>query len=109
MKRLEHQIEELQRSRFEIDLEATINDLFLGYPTLCGFSIRDVANLPQEGEACQIDGELFLADVGVYPSCGSRVLEALYGEVANALLALVEEHPEAHELVRGRTFTRALH
>ena len=109
MKRLEHQIEELQRRRFEIDLEATINDLFLGCPTLCGFSIRDVANLSQEGEACQIDGELFLADVGVYPSCGPRVLEALYGEIATALLALVDEHPEARESVRGRTFTRALH
>src|SRR5688500_13782904 len=45
MKTQQHRIEDLQRRRFEADLKASINALFRRCPTLCGFTVRDAANL----------------------------------------------------------------
>jgi hypothetical protein len=39
---------------------------------------------------------------------GTRA-EELPGQIAAALLELIEEQPQAAELLRGRTFARTLH
>jgi hypothetical protein len=70
MKTQEHRIEDLQRSRFEADLEASINALFCRCPALCGFTVR---------------------------------------EIVAALVQLLDECPEACELLRERTFARVFH
>jgi hypothetical protein len=83
-------------------LEARIGDvvggLFRTWPALLGFSVQE-AGEPRD--------DLRLADVEMQPWT-ARPEDAL-GEVALALLELVEEDPGALDLLRGRTFARTLH
>ena len=88
MKTQEHRIEDLQRSRFEADLEAGINALFCRCPALCGFTVRDAANLSRDGLAFQHVSELFVTEVSVYPLSGPAA---------------------PGELLRERTFARVFH
>jgi len=105
MKTQEHRIEDLQRSRFEADLEASISALFCRCPALCGFTVRDAANLPRDGLALQHVSELFVTEVSTYP-LGDP---AAPGEIVAALVQLLDECPEACELLRERTFARVFH
>ena len=75
-------------------IAATVNGIFAACPELYGFSVG------------QREGELCLAGVEAAPYAAS---ETLYGEIAAALLALIEEEPQTAELLRGRTFARTLH
>ena len=76
-------------------IDTTVGDIFATCPELSGFSVG------------QIDGELCLSDVETDPY---RVKsEELLGQIAAALLELIDENPQAAELLRGRTFARTLH
>ena len=59
MKTQEHRIEDLQRSRFEADLEASINALFCRCPALCGFFVTE----DECPEACELLRERTFARV----------------------------------------------
>ncbi len=83
--------------RFQAELQATVSALFRRYPELHGFTVQD------------LDGRLVLADMGVDPFFGEGASEQVRGDVAEALLAFIEERPEALELLRDRTFARVLH
>ena len=74
-------------------IHAIVNQIFAACPELCGFSVEDAATLS-------------LADVETFPYPRN---EELLGEIAVALLDLIDEQPEAAELLRGRTFARTLH
>jgi hypothetical protein len=76
-------------------IDTTVNEIFAAWPELYGFSVG------------QLEGELCLADVAMDP-WGARA-EELPGQIAAALLELIEEEPQAAELLRGRTFARTLH
>ena len=76
-------------------LNAAVAEIFSAWPELYGFSV---------GEA---DGVLSLDDVAADP-WGARADE-LPRHIAEALLDLIEEEPEAAAWLRGRTFARALH
>jgi hypothetical protein len=97
MKTQEHRIEDPQRSRFEADLEARINALFRRCPTLCGFIVRSHV------------GQLFVAGVSVHPLIGLKAPRELYEEIMATLDELIDECPEAGELLRERTFARVFH
>jgi hypothetical protein len=97
MKALEHRSEHTRRDRFEADLAARVNALFRRWPTLCGFSI---------GKAVS---ELFVTEVSVYPLSGLRAPDELCLEIATALAELIDERPEAGELLDERTFARVFH
>jgi len=109
MKTQEHRIEDLQRSRFEADLEASISALFCRCPALCGFTVRDAANLSRDGLVLQHVSGLFVTEVSVYPLGYPAAPGELCGEIAAALLQLLDEFPEARELLRERTFARVFH
>jgi len=109
MKTLQDRIHGARAAGFEADLEATVNALFRRYPALCGFSVRDVATGSKELEAGQPERDLVLAEVGVYPWPGYAQSGQLLSGIAVALLELMDECPEARELLRGRTFARAIH
>jgi len=94
MDTLQSRMRDLQRLRLEADLAAEIEALFKRCPTLCGFSL---------------DAELDLADVVSYPALDAERSEKLCYGIMLALHDLVEERPEALELLRGRTFARCLH
>ena len=75
-------------------IQSTVNDIFAACPELFGFSVG------------QLEGELCLAEVETAPYAAS---EEIVREVAEALVALIDDEPEAADLLRGRTFARTLH
>lgn len=81
----------------QIQLEEQLQSLFARCPELSGFSVR--------GEA----DELFVSDVGISPRLSAEQYGEIYEEIANTLSVLLDEQPEAGELLRGRTFARTLH
>ena len=83
--------------RTQIQLEEQLQSLFARCPELSGFSVR--------GEA----DELFVSDVGISPRLSAEQYGEIYQEIANTLSVLLDEQPEAGELLRGRTFARTLH
>jgi hypothetical protein len=82
------------RERLKADLAASVAALFRRCPPLCGFSL---------------DGELCVAQVACHPALGSHGAAVIADEIVRALSELVDAEPEAVELIRGRTFARALH
>ena len=80
--------------RAEAVAERHLAELFARMPMLCGFSLRH---------------DLEVTDVAVYTWPGYAAGEDLYRDLMQALAELADERPEAVELMRGRTFARALH
>jgi hypothetical protein len=97
MKAQEHRSEHARRDRFEADLAARVNALFRRWPMLCGFAV---------GKAVS---ELFVTEISVYPLSGLRAPEELRLEIATALAELIDERPEAGELLDQRSFARVFH
>lgn len=98
-----------QPGHLEADLEAGVSALFRRCPTLCGFSVRDAASLARDGFALSHVSELFVTEVSVYPYSGLEAPEEICREIARALVRLVDDRPEARELLHERTFARAFH
>lgn len=78
-------------------LEQQLQSLFARCPELFGFAVR--------GE----DGELFVSDVGISPRLSAEQYGEIYQDIADTLSGLLDESPEAGDLLRGRTFARTLH
>jgi hypothetical protein len=76
-------------------IDTTVNEIFAAWPELQGFSIG------------QLEGVLSLEDVAADP-WGAHA-EELPRQIAAVLAELIDERPEAAELLRGRTFARTLH
>ena len=77
-------------------LDAQVGSLFARCPELCGFSVRGVKN------------DLFVADVGIAPRLSPEQYGEIFQDIARTLADLLDDAPEACELLRGRTFARAL-
>jgi len=86
-----------------------IESLFQRYPSLAGFSVRTLRDVPDSCARSGDEGELFVSDVGVLPSLTTDEYGEIFQEIATTLSELLAEHPEAGELIRGRTFARTLH
>lgn len=71
-----------------------MSTLFQRYPALCGFSVKD---------------DLSFADVACHPALPSDDAMILNEDISAALHELVDERPEAAELLRGRTLARTFH
>ena len=84
-----------QLQRLEADLAARVEALFGRCPALCGFSVQA--------------GEPDVLDLTCYPTPDPEWAQLILGEVSQMLFELVEEQPEAAELLRGRTFARNFH
>src|ERR1700704_778955 len=87
--RIQHQVVD--------QVEQQLQLLFSRCPELSGFSVR--------GD----DDELFVSDVGIAPRLSPEQYGEIYQDIALTLSELLEERPEACELLRGRTFARTLH
>lgn len=105
MKALQQQTWDADRRHLEADLGERIETLFDRNPTLCGFSVgqRSIE------EAGVPELELFISGIDVYPALGSGQPDQLFNEISAALVELLDEHPDAYELLRERTFARTLH
>lgn len=84
------------------EVQAVIDALFARFPALVGFSLQDATHGDSVG-----DEDLCLASVELFPPVAERA--ELLSEIAMPLLELLEEAPSARDLLRGRTFARALH
>jgi hypothetical protein len=93
--------------RPETQITAVVDSLFRRWPSLVGFSVQDARIGASDRPAAQFDRELVLADVESSP--WPAHMQALCGEIAVALLGLIDRDPATRELLRGRTFARALH
>ena len=105
----EHHNLRVPHVRFEADLADRIGKLFGRWPTLCGFAVRGAAGLSRDGLALPDANELFVTEVSVYPLSGLRAPEELCLEIVAALVELIDERPEASELLRKRSFARVFH
>jgi hypothetical protein len=76
---------------------------------LCGFSVQERSTLTKDRAIVQLQGSLCLADVSVITWPGVRVSQEFYDEIGYLLLELMDEQPEALDLLPGRTFARTLH
>ena len=92
----------------EAQLEESILSLFGGFPSLCGFSVQDRPGVPDGGSASLQSG-LFLTEIGLYPAPELEVAKMICEEIRETLTQLIDERPEARELLSGRTFARTLH
>jgi hypothetical protein len=88
---------------------STIESLFQRYPALSGFSVRGLRDVPDNCSRSGNDAELFVSDIGVLPSLTQDEYGEIFEDIAATLADLLAEHPEATELLRGRTFARILH
>jgi hypothetical protein len=90
-----HGLDDPKRLRFEADLADRLAVLFRDCPALCGFTV--------EGDLTEPDN----ITCHLLDSYGEA--EKIVGKVAGLVLEMVEEEPQAVELLRGRTFARVLH
>jgi hypothetical protein len=88
------------------ELEESILALFGSFPSLCGFSIQD---RPGRAGSESLQGGLFLTEVGLYPVPNIEEAKFICQEIRDTLAQLIDERPQARELLTGRTFARSLH
>jgi hypothetical protein len=75
-------------------VEKHLADLFQRLPMLSGFALHQ---------------DLAVREVTVHSWPGYVAGEELYEDLVSALADLAEERPEVIEVLRGRTFARAIH
>lgn len=90
----------------DAELSAQIRRLFERCPDLDGFSVQ--AKVHAEGNP---DGaeELFVTAIGIARPAGAARCTDIFQDIAATLNDLLDARPEAHALMRGRTFARAVH
>jgi hypothetical protein len=88
---------------------ASIESLFQRFPALAGFSVRGLQDVPDNCARSGDQGELFVSDIGVLPSLTTDEYGEIFQEIASTLADFLAEHPEATDLICGRTFARILH
>ena len=76
------------------EVQDVMNTLFQRYPTLCGFSVKE---------------DLSFSHVACHPALVGEEARQLVDEISATLVDLLDERPEAAELLRGRTLARTFH
>jgi hypothetical protein len=93
----------------EADLGARVQALFGRCPELCGFLVEERVVEAPVGESGARELELYIAGIDVFPALGSAQSETLVAQISAALADLLEDSPEAADLLAGRTFVRTMH
>jgi len=94
MKPSEQRLTEARRQHTEANVARHIHQLFQRLPMLSGFCLQP---------------DLEVAELSVFTWPGYTAGRELYEEVMQSLVELADERPEAVQLMRGRTFARAVH
>ena len=81
-------------SAIQQEVQEAVNVLFQRHPTLCGFSVRE---------------DLSFSHVACHPALDGEEERELAEEISATLSQLLDEMPEAAELLRGRTLARIFH
>ena len=93
----------------EAGMDARIQALFERCPALCGFSVRDQADIPDSCARSEAGGDLFVTDIGISPRLGAQQYGEIFNEIFTTLSEVLAEEPAAGERLKGRTFARTLH
>ena len=89
---------------------AQIESLFRRHPSLSGFSVHGLDELPDNcPRSGDNEAELFIGDVGISPPIGKEQFGEIFREIVTALAELLAEDPAACDILRNRTFARVLH
>jgi len=94
MKPSEQRLSEARRQHTEAIVARHVRQLFQRLPMLSGFWLRP---------------DLKVAELSVFTWPGYTTGPDLYDQVTESFVQLAEECPEAVQLMRGRTFARAVH
>ena len=94
MKPSEQRLTEARRQHIEAIVARHVHQLFHRLPVLSGFWLRP---------------DLKVAELTVFTWPGYTADCDQYEEVMQSLVELADEHHEAAQLMRGRTFARAVH
>ena len=94
MKSSEQRLSEARRQHTESIVAQHVHQLFQRLPMLSGFWLWP---------------DLKVAELTVFTWPGYTAGRDLYEEVMQSLVDLAEKLPEAEQLMRGRTFARAVH
>jgi hypothetical protein len=85
---------------------ALVDSLFRRWPSLVGFSVQEARTV--SGDPAQpLERELVLTELATSPWLEHT--PELCGEIAVAMLNLIDDEPATRELVLGRTFARTIH
>ena len=76
------------------EVHEAVSTLFQRNPALCGFSVKE---------------DLSFTNVACHPALIGDEAQILVEEISAVLSDLLEERPEAAELLRGRTLARIFH
>ncbi len=90
-------------------MEAQLRAVFRRRPDLQRFVILDRASLPDHIDRENLQGELFITQITLYPRRGSQQYDEVYAAIARAITEVIAERPDALSLLRGSVFVRALH
>ena len=94
MKPSEQHLSESCRQHTEAVVAGHVQELFKRLPMLSGFWLRP---------------DLKVTELSVFTWPGYTAGRDLYDQVTESLVELAEEFPETAQLMRGRTFARAVH
>ena len=94
MNHSEHRPSATRRQHTEAIVARHVHELFKRLPMLSGFWLRP---------------DLKVTELSVFTWPGYTAGRDLYDQVTESLVQLAEECPEAVQLMRGRTFARAVH
>ena len=76
------------------EINLAMQTLFQRNPALCGFSVQE---------------DLSFTHVACHPALDGEETRELIDEISATLHELLEQEPEAAELLRGRTLARSFH
>ena len=94
------------REDLEAALSARIETIFDRCSQLYGFSVDERLVSKKEGAR---EWELYVSAVAAYPELGPSQADGFIGEISEALADLLNQRPQAADLLPGRTFARVWH
>lgn len=90
----------------DAELTSQIRGLFERCPDLDGFSVQPKVRAEGNPEG---EEELFVTAIGIDQRVRRDRYSHIFEDIATTLNDLLEARPEAHALMRGRTFARSVH
>lgn len=96
-----------QQARLATEIGVRMSELFAVCPELCGFALDETHGVPlvPGGDAAN----LCVREIAIDRGRDGRRYAEICDEIVLRLGELLEECPDARDLLRGRTFARALH
>ena len=91
------------------DLAMQIEALFMACPNLCGFVVDDLSGLHGDADPHDEEDRLLITQVSFGTPFSRDESHQVCRLIFSAVSELVAARPEAHALLRGRTFARTLH